>query len=218
LTDRGDGAVRLLDENIQRNSKAFTATTSNSQVQVNAAPLTWGDNLSNEQFHLIIGSDLLYNTQDSYEPLLRTIKHHLHRDGRIILAVRWRKPDLECDFFKMAAALRLKFVLWTEVMNTLDFPSRCPCRLDWKEYGDSTSEAFTRFFCETKMTVSNNKIGNKAIKSLTEITESDLEDMSESEYTAFEESQIQIYVGCLANEEAGSGAAKKRSLDDISLY
>jgi hypothetical protein len=66
------------------------------RITITAESLVWGDDLHSRttKFHLIIGSDLLYNTQESYDPLVATIKRHLcHKRGIILLAVRWRKPD-----------------------------------------------------------------------------------------------------------------------------
>ncbi|KAL3792528.1 hypothetical protein ACHAWO_008399 [Cyclotella atomus] len=207
LTDLGETAIELLKENIQRNQQAFTSD--DRTVNVEATSLIWGETLPNtEKFDVILGSDLLYNTSESYEPLLQTITQHLHQDGTMVLAVRWRKPDLEKQFFEKASVLGLKFVLWKDVMETPQLRTRCPCQLSWKEYGDSECEAFKTFFCETKVSISNNA------KSLAEINESDMEYMSDTEYTKFEECQIQLYVGKFVNID--KTAAKKRSIGDIS--
>jgi hypothetical protein len=58
------------------------------------------------------------------------------------------------------------------------------------------------------VSVSNN------VKSLAEISESDMERMNGAEYTKFEECQIQVYVGKFVNEKMA--AKKKRSIGDIS--
>jgi predicted nicotinamide N-methyase len=194
LTDLGDAAMKLLEENVNRNQQALFAS-----VKVETEPLIWGETLpnANQKFDVILGSDLLYNTNESYDPLLQTISHHLHPDGAMILAVRWRKPDLEKQFFEKAAALGFEFDLW-HVMKTSEFKTRCPCQLSWKEYGDSECEALKTFFCETKVA---------------EISESDMERMNGAEYTKFEECQIQVYVGKFVNEKM---AAKKRSIGEIS--
>ena len=205
LTDASEAAVKLLNKNIQRNQQSFT--TDNKSVNVEAAQLRWGDTASSEKYQLMLGSDLLYNTNESYEPLVQTMTHHLHPDGRILLAVRWRKPDLEKRFFEIAAAKGLKFDLWTDAMDASEFKARCPCRLSWREYGDSECDAFQRFFCGTTISVANK------VKTLAGITESDMEGMADDEYTKFEESQVQMYVGRFVNENV---ATKKRSIDDIS--
>ena len=96
-----------------------------------ADKLRWGDvtkmtRFADIKFHVILGSDLLYNTQDTYEPLLHTMIQHLMNDcvfgtGMILLAVRWRKPDLEREFFHLAEKKGLEFLMWEEVLDTPEF-------------------------------------------------------------------------------------------------
>ncbi|KAL3783585.1 hypothetical protein HJC23_002089 [Cyclotella cryptica] len=223
LTDWGDDAIPLLNENIHRNRHVFQSSEEEShKVSVEAASLLWGETLSsNEKFHIILGSDLLYNTQDTtYEPLLRTIRHHLHPEGRIFLAVRWRKPDLERQFFHRAAKLGLEFVLWDTVLDhTPDLKRRCPCRLGWEEYGDAECEASNAFFHDMVVSIGGNECGG-VTKSLAEVQESDLEGMSEEEYAAFEECQIQIYVGKFVCDSKSCSVddtiLRKRGIGDIS--
>ena len=203
LTDRGDGAIQLLNKNIRRNKHLFTSESNSVILEVES--LTWGD-CQSTKYHFLLGSDLLYNTTESYEPLLRTITHHLHADGILLLAVRWRKPDLEKEFFENAVTLGLEFVLWTEVLDVPELRQRCTCNLGWKEYGDTGCEAFQKFFCETILSISNSSSGHRDTKSLAEITERDMECMNNDEYTKFEECQIQIYVGKFINDKP---AAKK---------
>ena len=205
LTDRGDSPVKLLNENIQKNKDVFTTDT--DSISVEAKSLNWGQAIPSEKFHIILGSDLLYNTNESYNPLLTTIEYNLHTEGRVILAVRWRKPDLEKRFFEKALAMGLEFVLWSEILDTPEFRTRCPCRLKWKQYGDPECQKFKEYFYETMVTVSNDQ------KPLAEIEECDMENMTEDEYNRFEESQIQVYIGQFTNEKI---VGKKRNIDNIS--
>jgi hypothetical protein len=112
LTDYGDTAVQLLWKNIQKNLPQSFHGRSSAGVDdeqcmniIAAKSLVWGDSLQSTvdlpiddeiRFHLILGSDILYNTHASYDPLVNTIQRCLHpREGNILLAVRWRKPELE---------------------------------------------------------------------------------------------------------------------------
>ena len=202
LTDLGDDGVQQLNANIHKNLDMF------HDVIVEAASLPWGKTLEGmeNKFEFILGSDLLYNTNESYEPLLQTICHHLHPNGRIILAVRWRKPDLEKDFFVKAQSLGIEFELWTEVLDAFEFQSRCTCRVGWNEYGNEECDSFKKFISETDVLIRNKK------KNLANVTETDIENMMDDEHTKFEEFQIQIYIGSLNKKVA----TKKRSIHDIS--
>ncbi|KAL7516311.1 hypothetical protein ACHAWX_001339 [Stephanocyclus meneghinianus] len=219
LTDRGRGAVESLRENIRRNLRVFRCETSSTRrVSVEATCLSWGEALSGEEkFDIVLGSDLLYDAQGeaTYGPLVRTMRRHLRREGRILLGVRWRKPLLEREFFEIALRSGLEFALWDRVPEKdAEWRRRCPCRLGWREYGDPECDASNAFFHDTIVSVGGNE------KSLAEIRESDLEGMSEEEYTVFEECQIQIYVGKFANDsETRCGdevTPKKRVIRDIS--
>ena len=205
LTDRGDSAVKLLNENIQKNKDIFT--DDKSSVSVETKSLNWGQAIPTEKFRIILGSDLLYNTNESYNPLLTTLEYNLHPEGILILAVRWRKPDLEKRFFEKALTMGFTFVQWSEIFDTSEFRTRCPCGLSWNQYGDPECDTFKEYFYETMFTVLNGK------KSLAEIKDCDMESMTEDEYTRFEESQIQIYIGQFTNEKT---SGTKRSIDNIS--
>ena len=195
LTDRGEDTVQLLRKNIQSNHPANndqnTTTTAESLVWGNTIQHNNNNKGSDTKYHIIIGSDLLYNTQESYIPLLTTIQQHCHEEGIVLLAVRWRKPDLECRFFELAESnYGLLFELWNEFTTDTTFGGRrCPCLLHWKEYGNPKSELLHIFFTETKVNA-----GGKEM-SLGQVTEKDMEVMSDEEYSIFEELQIQIYVG-----------------------
>lgn len=202
LTDRGEDTIQLLRKNIQSNPPVNNdqyTTTITVATTIAAESLIWGNktiqnnNKSDSTKHqLIIGSDLLYNIQVSYIPLLETIKQHLcHDHGIVLLAVRWRKPDLECQFFQLAESnYELLFELWNEFTTDTTFGGRrCPCLLHWKEYGNPKSELLQRFFNETRLLAGGNVI------SLGQVTEKHMEIMTDEEYTIFEELQVQIYIG-----------------------
>jgi hypothetical protein len=212
LTDRGEDTLHILRKNILSN----TANDNDHYTTIAAESLVWGNismqnNNSNNNCdnttknNLIIGSDLLYNTQESYIPLLNTIQQHLClRHGIVLLAVRWRKPDLECQFFKLAESnYGLLFELWDEFTSDTTFGKRrCPCLLHWKEYGNPKSEFLHTFFTETKVYAGGEEL------SLGQVTEKDMEIMNDEEYTIFEEIQIQIYIG--RYDEAKTTISQKR--------
>ncbi|KAL7528943.1 hypothetical protein ACHAXR_002709 [Thalassiosira sp. AJA248-18] len=203
LTDHGEKAVNVLKENIKRNSPSSIDSNNcrGQRMTIAAESLIWGNAMqskysgSDETFQLILGSDLLYNTQSSYDPLIETIKQHLHpKQGIIILAVRWRKPDLERVFFQKAEMSGLKFDLWKEFVEDEQFGERCPCILNWREYGNPQCESSNRYFHETTVPIA------KTETSLANIKELDMESMKDEEYSKFEELQIQIYVGKFSND------------------
>ena len=207
LTDQGDETIALLRENIGGNS---SYGGDEGKISVISHPLTWGNKISSDcslpkKFHLIIGSDLLYNSLESYEPLLSTLKHHLHPEGTVILSVRWRKPELEREFFRKAEQLGILFVNWKEFEECELFKSRCPARLSWMDYGRPESQESNEYFLSTNTSV------DRVSKSLATITEDDMQCMSDEEYSSFEEKQIQVYLaGFLATK------GEKRDFDKIS--
>lgn len=205
LTDRGDETIALIKENVDKN---FTHNNAIEKISVTASPLLWGSDMLStltnnatddctssmpKKFDLVIGSDLLYNTQESYDPLLTTIQHHLEECGTLILSVRWRKPDLEREFFHKAEALGLIFTNWKEFEESETFKHRCPAKMTWMDYGNPASESSNEYF--NNNSVSIKRSNTTTSKSLAEITEEDLEGMNDDEYAIFEELQIQIYIG-----------------------
>ncbi|KAL7543277.1 hypothetical protein ACHAWF_009667 [Thalassiosira exigua] len=194
LTDRGDDAVALLRENIRRN---LPDGPLKQCVTVAAESLAWGDDLrgtsgTDKKFHLILGSDLLSDTRTSYQPLVATIKNRLlPGEGVVFLAVRWRKPDLEREFFRSAEREGLRFELWDEFVEDRSSGARGRrrCALGWKEYGNPESERSNEYFHDATVIVGNTKM------SLANITEKDVERMDDEAYAAYEELQVQIYVG-----------------------
>ena len=213
LTDQGENAIDLLKANIEENHPpASMDDGSSSSYDISAESLVWGKTLKykdRKKFDIILGSDLLYNTQVSYAPLICTIKQHLHLKGTVILGIRWRKPDLEREFFCMAESMGLHFELWNEFIQDADFGKRTICRLSWKEYGNPECEASNLFFNETMVFVANKKTA------LANVSEKDMEAMSDEEHAIFEEMQCQVYIGrykCKAEE------TRKRKQDEAALY
>ena len=211
LTDKGESAVEVLKGNIRRNQGPIPL----ARVEVSAQSLNWGDAPPSEQlgsddgkkkFHLILGSDILYNTQQSYDPLIETIREYLCPvQGIVILAVRWRKPDLEREFFQRAELSGLKFELWAEFLESAEFKERCPCGLSWREYGNPESESSNKFLHETTVSVS------KRMKSLATISEEDTEAMDDEEHKVFEELQVQVYLGTHVEQYTASGGQEARA-------
>jgi len=206
LTDQGAPAIDLLKENIQRNLPP-------SCVSIAAESLVWGNKLqsnnfgSDEKCHIVLGSDLLYNTRESYEPLIQTIQQYLHPEGIVLLAVRWRKPDLEREFFQKAETGGLKFELWKEFLENKEFEKRSPCQLSWRDYGNPESEVSNAYFHETTMPVGDTQM------SLAKVFEEDniIESMKDEEYSIFEELQVQVYIGKYNGEKMTS---RKRQRDN----
>jgi hypothetical protein len=113
--------------------------------------------------------------------------------------VRWRKPDLERAFFQRAKGDGLMFELWRELADDDDYGGRrSPCKLNWKEYGDPESDPSNDFFHERKISVAGTEM------TLGQVTERDMELMSDEEYTIFDELQVQVYVGKYCDEETRS--------------
>jgi hypothetical protein len=126
--------------------------------------------------HFLIGSDLLYN-ESTIPALIATTRRLLAASTRILLAVRWRKPELERSFFSQLDDL----VDWSMVDGV--------CPLSWNEYGDPQCEASNRFFSQTMVGVEGVPIP------LAEIDEAAMGRMEGAEYEAFERMYIQIYLG-----------------------
>jgi hypothetical protein len=82
----------------------FSSQTGDDNVCVK--PLVWGsrvDDLGFGQVDMILGSDLLYNTSvEMYRDLCNTIQAiDGTRHAKILLSVRWRKPEQERKFFEI---------------------------------------------------------------------------------------------------------------------
>ncbi|KAL3762377.1 hypothetical protein ACHAW5_000639 [Stephanodiscus triporus] len=127
--------------------------------------------------------------------------------GIVLLAVRWRKPDLERAFFQGAEREGLRFELWRELADDHDFGGRrSPCKLKWKEYGDPESDLSNSFFHNRMVSVTGTGI------TLGQVTERQMELMNDEEYSIFEELQVQVYVGKFTVEKTRS--SQKRQWKD----
>ena len=214
LTDQGENAIELLKTNIEENHPpgSMNDDGSSSSYDISAESLVWGKTLKykdRKKFDIILGSDLLYNTHVSYAPLICTMKQHLHPNGTVILGIRWRKPDLEREFFCMAESMGLYFELWNEFIQDGEFGKRSICRLSWKEYGNPECEVSNTFFNETMLFAANKKT------CLANVSEKDMEAMSDAEHFIFEEMQCQVYIGrytCKVEE------TRKRKQNEAALY
>jgi hypothetical protein len=167
----------LLDNNVHQNQHLIP-----SNVTVQTQELNWkNDTTVCAKYDLIVGSDLLYNTC-MIPSLVATLKRYV--SSRVLIAVRWRKPDLERRFFQDTS----DFVEWNLVGSK--------CSLSWNDYGNPTKEASNQYFMQTMVAVRG------SLKSLSEISESDMNDMTEQEYHQWEQAQIQIYEGVRREELA----------------
>jgi predicted nicotinamide N-methyase len=167
-------ALPLLLNNIDQNRHIVS-----QQVQVTAVPLVWHTSpvpSTTSSPNFLIGSDLLYN-HDTIPALIATTRRLLTASTRILVAVRWRKPELERSFFSQLDDL----VDWSMVDGV--------CPLSWNEYGDPQCEASNLFFSQTMVGVEG------VPTALAEIDEAAMGRMEGAEFEAFERMYIQIYVG-----------------------
>jgi predicted nicotinamide N-methyase len=166
-------AMPLLMYNMERNKNILTGQN------ICAQPLEWSKNdclLNEDQFDCILGSDLLYNTQ-MIPSLVSTIQRYLHSTkGIVVMAVRWRKPELEREFFRSSG------LDWTLLPSS-------SCQLSWEDWGNPTVEASNLYFQQTLISVQGTQ------KALADITEEETKFLSTIEFEAWEQAHIQIYVG-----------------------
>ena len=178
LTDVSS-AMPLLNYNVQQNQHLIP-----SNVTVQTQELNWKNDASAaacvKKYDLIVGSDLLYNTC-MIPSLVATLKSCM--SSRVLIAVRWRKPDLERRFFQDTS----DFVDWNLVGASRC--CHCCCSLSWNEYGNPTMDVSNQYFRQTMVAIRGN------LRSLAEISESDVKEMTEQEYYQWEQAQIQIYEG-----------------------
>jgi predicted nicotinamide N-methyase len=174
-----DTAMPLLERNLSQNRDAYS-----SNVSLQCRRLTWGSDTTmtsgEDRFDLILASDVLYNLE--YIPaLVKTIGQALvTKGGTVLIAIRWRKPDHERDFFNQTTT-KLGIV-WT-------LHDSSQCRLSWEEYGNPTSVMSNLYFAQTMVAVDGKPMA------LADIDEDQTQDMGEDEYQAWERAQIQIYIG-----------------------
>ena len=149
--------------------------------------LTCGSNTTmssfmDHPFDLRLASDVLYHLQ-SNPALVETIHTALApQGGTILLAVRWRKPEEEREFFTQTTNKGI--VLWT-----LHTCSHLPCLLYWQDYGHVTSTASHEYLAHTMVAVQGKPLA------LADITEEQVERMGDEEHQAWERAHIQIYMG-----------------------
>jgi predicted nicotinamide N-methyase len=175
-------AIPLLQYNLERNQAIFPSGL------IQARSLKWTiDNdeatstgTSEPPHDCLFGSDLLYN--EKYIPhLVATTKRLLHpTTGVFILAVRWRKPDIERDFFRDTG-------LEWELVRSSSSPSGC--QLDWEDFGDPCNKDSNLYFHQTQISVEGKT------KSLAAITEEDTGKLLSDEFEAWDRAHIQIFIG-----------------------
>lgn len=185
LTDV-QSAMPLLNYNLEQNHHPLLLQDG---LTVEAKPLQWtmdrpdgdGEVGSNEpHYDCILGSDLLYN--EKFIPhLVATTRRLLHpTHGVFILAVRWRKPDLEREFFRESG-------LEWELIQPSSGALSCP--LDWSAFGDPTNDKSNLYFHQTQISVKGSP------KALADITEEESGKLLADEFEAWDRAHIQIYVG-----------------------
>eukprot|EP00980_Cylindrotheca_fusiformis_P031532 scaffold26503_cov127-Cylindrotheca_fusiformis.AAC.2 len=170
-------AIPLLTFNIEHNLSSLPSNL------IQARPLRWSLESDDESstgeppYDCLLGSDLLYNAE--YIPhLVATAKRLLHpTKGIFLLAVRWRKPDLERDFFRETG---LEWELVSSVGG---------CQLQWQDFGDPSNKDSNLYFHQTQISVKGKP------KALADITEEDISELQGDEYEAWERAHIQIYIG-----------------------
>ncbi len=180
LTDL-PAAMSLLDFNVNHHQPSLP-----SPPTLSTRSLRWtlerpdNDPFTNEPpFDFLLGSDILYNTE--YIPhLTATIKRLLNPTrGVVVLAVRWRKPDLERVFFQDSG------LEW----QLLQPNGKNYCPLSWEDFGDPSNESSNRYFHQTLISV------NGKPQSIADITEDQAKDLPPEEFQAWEHSFIQLYLG-----------------------
>jgi predicted nicotinamide N-methyase len=179
LTDLPD-ALPILKFNIE-NVAQEVGPTLQTEFDMDASTLIWGQSDVPSHVDLILASDVLYNaTVETYKSLKSTIES-MDTNGttKIIIAVRWRKPEEERRFFQMMHDAGYDFHLLHSAVEAYS--------LGWRDFGNPDSNASNSFFSETQLKVDG------TLKDLKDITEDDTDIMSDSEYQAYENIFVQIY-------------------------
>ena len=207
LTDL-PSVLPLIEHNIARNRKRLSSDydhfNTNIFDKIRVEALIWGEKVHSfsgvGKFDLILASDILYNTTaQTYHALCETIsllvqnkqeksKTTETNDCDILISVRWRKPIEERLFFELMETKHgFNFDLITNAIEDANYR----CDLNWREFGNpdcaKSNEYFTNTFTEVR---------GEALP-LKDITEVEMDKMSEAEYTAFEARFIQVYAGRL---------------------
>jgi predicted nicotinamide N-methyase len=191
LSDLPD-AIPLLEYHIQQNQHLVS---NKNLVHISTVPLLWHSlpiSSTTSRLDWILGSDLLYNHK-SIPALVATVQRLLSTKttSRILLSVRWRKPDLEREFFARMSSS----VDWILLDGT--------CRLSWENYGNPNCNDSNVFFSQTLVSVQG------VPTSLAEIDESANQRMTSQEFEAWERVQIQIYVGKPKGQQSCSCGVKR---------
>ena len=192
-------ALPLLRFNVEQNKHKMSSNSSSENIMIQ--PFEWKNSIpsflqekdAKGGVDLVIASDLLYNTSlRTYKDLVSAIDSTLTggsveesnkaSGGKIILSVRWRKPQEERIFFKLMEAKGYFF----------DLQKACQpvgSDLTWQEYGDPSCTKSNEFFTYTKVKI------NGELKALKDIDEQDMDNMDDQEFEAFESKFLQIYIG-----------------------
>ena len=199
-------AIKMLEANIDSNK-----TLVESNVNVKAQTLEWGkhEKESMGSFDIICGSDLLYGDESSYQPLVDTLSTLMRQEALIMLGVRWRKPEKEKKFFELAEQAGIHLTLLSDWLRDQTQSNEAISEsfigmptLAWRQYGDIDNDNFMHHLSNTVVSTGGRQVN------LAEMNEKDIEDMTDDEHTAFERTQIQIYIGQWAKED------KKRAVVD----
>jgi predicted nicotinamide N-methyase len=197
LSDLPD-AIPLLEYNIQQNQHLVS---DKNLVQISTVPLLWHSlpiSSTTSRLDWIIGSDLLYNHK-SIPALAATVQRLLSTKTttQILLSVRWRKPDLEREFFARMSSC----VDWILLDGN--------CRLSWENYGNPHCKESNVYFSQTLVSVQG------VPTSLAEIDETANHRMTRDEFEAWERVQIQIYLGKPKRRQHSSSCGVKRAHPNV---
>ncbi len=187
-------ALSFMEHNIAWNRKRSPNNEDMFQ-NVTTESLIWGNqekpcSLAGKT-DLILASDILYNaTMNTYDSLCETICSLLPKSKgsscEMLIAVRWRKPDQERKFFEiMESQIGFQFELVHGAMDDEEIQ----CVLDWRSFGNPLCDKSNLYFTNTFTKV------NGVSLALKDITEVQMNEMSEDEYQSFESKYIQIYFG-----------------------
>lgn len=192
LTDMPN-AMNTLQYNLDVNKDKLSSQLEEKQVHI--APLVWGDDSNIDEIHsklknvggadLILGSDLLYNvSMDVLKGLCKTIKElDSLKKARILLSVRWRKPEEERVFFELMRDNGYHF----ELLEHDHSPYAC--QLNWPNFGNPKCQKSNDFFGNNYAKVDGES------KPLKDVCEDDMDVMSDEEFDQFERRFIQVYIG-----------------------
>ena len=208
-------AIKMLEANIECNKDLVGAN-----VNVKAQTLEWGKHEKEPMgsFDIICGSDLLYGDESSYQPLVDTLRALMGREAVIMLGVRWRKPEKEKKFFELAQQAGIHFTLLSDWLRDESQSNNEEISesftgmptLSWRQYGDIDDDNFMRHLSNTVVSTG----GGRQKVNLAELSEKDMEDMTDDEHAAFERTQIQVYIGRWAKEDKKRAAVDVGSDDD----